>query len=382
MSLPIDELVNPISAKEVERVLCDTAKGLGLPVTAWQEGSVALTMIRLVALVVSGALGIFYLLARAGFLDWAEGVWLTLLARYGYGVERRTATYAATETYTLVNAGGGLYDVGIGDLTLLNPATKKQYKNVAAFVLNPLSTLDAALEAVEPGSGSSAAAATITSFVTPLAGVTGSNPDTLVGLDEELDADLRQRCRDKLGSLSPDGPAQAYAFAARTASLVGDVVVTRVKVETETSTGTVTVTLAGPAGALSGGDVTLVDTGLRRWALPEGITLVTQSATNHPLAVTSEVWVYTAANLTSPEIEVLVAAALTAYIPTVRIGGDEATPGDGKVWRDTAREKIGAAVTGCFHVLVSVPAADVDLTAYEVATLGVVTTTVNLVSGP
>lgn len=106
--LPIDQLIKPLSKDEVKDSIYRLMAATGLPVTSWPEGGVARTIVAIVAAIFAGFTDVIAVAIRAGFLDLAEGIWLTLLARYVYGVDRIEATFAAGEV-TLNNTGGGVY---------------------------------------------------------------------------------------------------------------------------------------------------------------------------------------------------------------------------------------------------------------------------------
>src|SRR5689334_15006781 len=162
--LPIDQLINPLTKDQVKASIYNLLKAAGVPVTSWQEGAVVRTLIAIIAAIFAGFTEVIAVATRSGFLDLAEGIWLTVLAYYVYGVTRIEATFA-TGKVTLTNTGGGLFDMEPGDLILLCPSTKKTYTNVAAFKLDPLGTLDIDVRAVEAGAASTAPPNTITDFV-------------------------------------------------------------------------------------------------------------------------------------------------------------------------------------------------------------------------
>src|SRR5262245_1471264 len=251
--LPIDQLINPLTKDQVKASIYNLLKASGVPVTSWQEGAVLRTLIAVVAAIFAGFTEVIAVATRAGFLDLAEGIWLTLNAHFVYGVDRIEATYA-TGKVTLTNTAGGLFNMEPGDLILLCPSTKKTYTNVSAFQLDPLSTLDIDIRAVEMGAASTAAPNTITEFVTKLLGVEVTNAAPLVGLDAESDAALRVRCRDSLGALSPNGPPAAYRYWAKTAKRAdgSSVGVTRVRLMPPPGDGSMQMYVASATGPVSG----------------------------------------------------------------------------------------------------------------------------------
>jgi uncharacterized phage protein gp47/JayE len=158
------------------------------------------------------------IIAAAGFLDYAEGAWLELLAWNVFHVEKIKATYAsAVLGLKLTNTGGGFYVIEPGDVIVAHATTKKTYRNTTGGTLNPgvgqVLRLD--LVADEAGADSNATVGTITDLVTTSLGVTVTNEVALAGLDEESDPALRQRCRDSLATLSVGGIKNAYEYYAK-----------------------------------------------------------------------------------------------------------------------------------------------------------------------
>ena len=175
------------------------------------------TIIAALAIILAAFSELQAAIAKGGFLDLAEGAWLTLLARYTYGVERDPGSFAAGPVL-VTNSTGNIYSGDPGDLVFLNSATSKTYRNTEAFTIGALATnVSIAVEAIELGIASTSLAGDINQLVTPLLGVAVANPSALVGADEETDALLRERCRLSLGALSPNGPRDAYAYFARSA---------------------------------------------------------------------------------------------------------------------------------------------------------------------
>ncbi len=247
-----------------------------------------------------------------------------------------------------------------------------------------LGTLSLDVVADDPGSDGSASATDIDALVTTLLSVTCSNADTAVGLDEETDESLRSRCRDKLGSLSPEGPAAAYSYVARNPDLALTSGVTRVRVYPDSTTGQVLVYLAGPSGGVSSGDRTLVETAIVTYATPLCITPTVLAASNHTIAVTYTVWLYASVSKTSSEVQAAIATALESLFAVRPIGGDIIPPATtGAFDPSLIVSAIRAAFPDkVFKVTVAAPAASVALTNAEVPVLGAVSPTVHFVTDP
>jgi hypothetical protein len=377
--ITLEDLITPTTSDAILEDLYDTADTLGLSTTSWVAGSVLRTFFAIVAVVFEAFSTLLTAIAQAGFLDTATGGWLTLLAAQVYSVERVEATFASG-TVTLTNMGGATYVLDPGELVVAHAVTGKTFVNTAQVTISPSSSVDADVTAEESGTESNAAAGTLTTLQTSLTGVTVTNADDILGTDEETDADLRERCRDSLGALSPNGPAAAYEYVAKTPSLVGGAAITRVKLGTPPGDGTLTVYLADADGAVSGGDVALVQTGFDTWATPGGSATVTAvSATGVPLTFVTTVYVQASAGLTDGDWEDLIAQTLADWVPTIPIGGIVTGvygAGGAVPWRVV----IGQieAVDGVIEAQLT-PETDVQLDEFEVATLDVADVTPTIV---
>lgn len=394
--LSLDELTSPISSDEAEEKLYDVLDGVGTNTSSWKAGSWRRGVVTGCAILYSAFTQLSSNLAKMGFVELSEGVWLTLKARYDFQVERDSATFA-TGSYELTNSGGGLFELEAGDLVVLNPTTRKSYRNTEPITLEPLSELTITIEALEAGSASTSTPDTITEFVTPLDGVTGTNPSSIVGTDEEEDPTVKTKCSEKLGSLSPMGPWDAYAYAARTALRTDgtSVGVTRVRT-TKDGFGNVYCYVATATGEVTGDaddaetDLGAVNEAVQRLAAALGDTAWTISATAVPIAVTYALWVYRTSGLTDAQISDAAALSITTFLSAQPIGGDVIDPDLGKVFKSGIEGAISStrqptdATTKLpiFRVVLSTPASDTELAISEVAVPGTITPTINQVTPP
>lgn len=393
-TLELDELTTPLTPDETKASVYGALATVGTDVSTWKPGAVARTIIAIVAVIFSAFSQLMALIAKSGWIELAEGDWLHLAGRYVFGVEFQDETFAAG-TVTVSNAAGGVFDFDYGDAVFLNTATGKTYRNtnttpihIGAFQVG----VEFPIEAIEAGADSTATPGAIDALETAINGLSVTNPTSVVGLDAESDAAYRLRCLEKRSTLSPNGPRDAYSYFAKAATRASDgssVGVTRVRVSKSSDIGIVTVTVAGASGAISGSsadpatDLGAVAKNMQESVLPDGVTLETQSATPLVIPVTYAVWLYTTANLTSGQVQALVATGLTDFIAAQPIGGNVIGFDPGKVFVDAIRTKIGSLRTEIFHVEVTAPAADVVLTAAEVPELGTITCTgVTLVVAP
>lgn len=382
----LSDLTTPASRADVQASIYRVFGVLGVNTTAWGTGAVVRTMTVAVSAILSAFSSLQAQIAQSGFLDLATGDWLTLVARYVYGVERIDATFAAGNM-TLANSGGGVYDFDPGDIIVATPPILggKTYRNDAAVHLGASTTLTGVpFTAVEAGAASSAGAGTITVLITNILNVTCSNPAAFIGQDVETDAALRARCSEKLGALSPMGPWDAYAFAARNAhrSTGEPCGITRTRTLKD-GFGNVTLIVANDSGVVLGtiGDLTTdlgaVDEAVQQLAAPLAVTAHTESASAVNQAITYELWAYNTSGQSSAQIQASIATALQVFTRNQPVGGNTLLPTDttGYVWADAIKAAISAVLPQIFHVVVTVPAGDVALTNTQVMTLGTVTAT-------
>lgn len=374
--MTLDELTTPLTRAECEAKIYAALAARGVSTTGWKSGSVVRTIIVGVAIVLSGFSQLQALIAKSGFLELAEGDWLTLVARYVYGVERDEGSFATGEI-TLNNAGGGIY-AGDADDLVFSTADGKTYRNTAAFAIGALEVgVVVPIKAVEIGSASTAAAGTITQLETALLGVSCTNAASVVGTDPELDPALRTRCNEKTGTLSPNGPRDAYSFIARTTKRANgeSIGVTRVRTVAD-GNGNATVYVATASGAVLPSDVTLIQAAIDAQVAPLAVTATVESAIEKVIAPTYELWIRDTSSLTDAEIEIKVGERLTSFMSTQPIGGHVIAPAAGKVYVSALETVIGATLPDAIiKVEVTVPAVDVDIAANEAPVLGLATVT-------
>ena len=337
--------------------IVNVASLVGLATENWAEGGFTRTLLALVAQLHKTAGDVVKIIAAGGFLDTAEGEWLTLLAKNVFNVERIDATHAnAPEGITLINGGGGIYTFDAGDLVVAHVSTGKTYRNTSGGSLGAGSTLKLDIAAEESGSDSNAGVGTITVLVTTYLGVTCTNAVALVGLDEETDPALRQRCRDSIALLALGGIKRAYEFIAKSAkrddgTAIG---ITRVRVATPPGDGTVDVFIAGASGAVSGPDVADVQDAFDLTVTPYGFDATAVSAVNLAVAAPCTIWIPSALGLSDTEAKQAVFDALETYVETLPIGGVLIPPaGFGKVYWRALLAVVAESIDGSLKVQLS-----------------------------
>lgn len=390
----INDLTTPVTRDEAKGSIYSVLAQLGVNTTVWKPGAVVRTIITACAIIIAALSVLISKVARSGFLDYAEGAWLKITAKQVYNVDKAEATFATGEV-TVDNEAGGVYSPGIGDVIFRNSVTKKTYRNTEAFSIGALETgVVVAVEALEVGTASNASPGTVTEFETPLNGLVVTNAAAIVATDEQGDPSLRQDCRNALGALSPNGPADAYTAVAKKAkrSDGSSIGITRVR-HVKDGKGGLDVYLATPTGGITGDtDDPLTDLGaanddIQRLAAPLGVTVRVHSATAVPIAVTYEAWLYKS-NLDDATILAAVAAQITDELSTSPIGGHRVGLEPGRIYRSALEAVIGKAVdddgvvVGIFRVSLPTPASDVDLAYSEAPVAGTITGTINQLAPP
>lgn len=385
------DLTKPLSVDEASATIYAALAARGVDTTIWKAGSVVRTIVAALAIIVAALHSLISKIAASGFLTLSSGKWLRLTALYVYGVgtiadggdgSLSDGTFA-TGTVTFTNSGVGVYSsIPVGNLIVKNSTTKKTYRNTSVVSIGSMATVDVAMRADEIGSASTSAATTIDTMVSVLAGVTCSNAGALVGTDPDDDATVRLLCEEKLGTLSPNGAPDAYAFVARTAKrLDGSAIgVTRVRTIPD-GIGGIDLYLATATGGVTGsvGDTTTdlgkIDDDEQRQVVPRGITLRTHTATTASIAVTYELWIPLTDTRSDQQIKDAVTAALLAFVSTRDIGGDVIPSSTGKVYLTALEGVVGSAIAGTKKWAVTVPSGDTAITTTQAPVLGSVTCT-------
>lgn len=361
MAIAIEELVQDLTREEILEDLLTIAKALGLNTTAWQPGEPVWVILTTVAEQMANLWNNIIVRAiRAGFLDYAEGSWLTLLAWTAYGVSRKVKTFASG-SITIENRGGGFYPLVGGEIRISN-ATGQTFTNAAGGTLspwlgvgNPFPTLVLTFVAHEAGSDSSTPIGGILAYPdAPVAAPGGiyalTNTTALVGTATEDDDDLKARCRLSTGPLSPAGAKSAYAAVAlSTLRPDGSYIdCTRVKV-LDGGYGSADVFLASPIGATPGNnilldsDVYLANIAIQDKVVPVGFTVTVVGATETPVTVAVTLQVDRGSNVPAKEATAAAGAALNLYFQKLPIGGYTVVAGSGTGY--VFRESLVAVAT-------------------------------------
>jgi phage-related baseplate assembly protein len=360
--LSVFTLIVRQTADEIFDAALSVARLVGLPVDTWRVGDPTRTLFRAQAEQIAQLDAVQYEYAKSGFLSTAEGDWLTLRAEDVYGTTRETSTFA-TSTITLVNSGGGYFELSPGGLVVSSSGTGATYENQADELIEPGATVEISVVAQAAGSGGSAAEDEIDTIVSPtMTGVAITASTVALGTDAQSDAGLREQCLATLGALSPNGPADAYEYVARNSELTGVIGVTRARSSGDNATGIVTLYVASTTSALSAGAVTAIQEAVDTYAVPLCTVCTVEGATSQTIAVTL--------SGVPSSAQDLVETTLAAYLTTVELGGTVA--------RDAITSAVRVALTDAGTsfgpaIGITLPASDVTLAANKFPILGTVT---------
>jgi len=323
VSLSLAQLLTPSTEQQSLDTILDILTGLGFTARSWQSGSIARTLVQLLARLHSSASNTTVVLAKGRYNDTATGDWLTLLSASHYGNTRIPAVAARIKVIIDDRPNSvGPFTAAIGDLVATD--TKGvTYRNSQSLSLATGAVATIFFDAEVPGDVAAPTAPTAIVLSTPLAGTTVTYDGTeRPGADPETDERLRLRNQSKWAALAYAAPTAAYQLWALEASAS----VTRVWVDdlNTLGTGRVDVYIAGAGGALPGTVATTVDNYIRGavdgiYRLPLGVDLHVQSAVNETISVQGTIYSQPAANLET--IRQRADKAVKDYVSTIPVGG-------------------------------------------------------------
>lgn len=226
----LSELIAPPSADDIEASILALLESLGLPTTAWVEGSWVATIIAVFADALADAWFAVAQIANGSVLGLATGRWVDLIAESQFA-EQRTDPVVTVGTFTFTDAGGGPHVIASAGLVTV-AAGELKYRNLGAFTVPLNGTVTATVYAEAVGAAYNIPNNSALTLVTSLPTVTVTNPPvgstwiTTLGADVETDAALTKRLPLKWALLSTGSPPAAYEFLA-----LSQTGVTRVKVD-------------------------------------------------------------------------------------------------------------------------------------------------------
>lgn len=331
----LQSLCTPLTPEQVRSFIYSVLGKVGIDTTAWQPGAVVRTLIAVVATLFSSYTYWASAAVQGMHLLLASGDWLDAVAYYDYGTTRNPETYAAGPV-TLTNAGAGVYDYLPGQLTITltkappDGSTTPQvyyYSNTQEVNVSGNQVQSIQIQAQQSGSAPNYTnGSTATLAVVGNTALTITPTTSLLGADEESDQSLKNRAQQAQSALSPNGPSEAYTYAAtQVQDANGSPYATKAKALP--SPGNVTLYVAGPNGSISGttSDPTTplgaINQYIQSNVVPLGVQCTLQSCTNLLLNINYTVWASRTTTLSNTAITSAIYAAVASYLNDFPIGG-------------------------------------------------------------
>ena len=208
MAATLSELLPTRTAQDEEASLLSVLKTAGFPVTDWEAGGVAQTMVKAIAAALGDLSALLSAVAAGGYTGLAKELdptWLDLLGEQFYDLERARATY--TKQLCRVSCSAGL-----GPQTINSGFRAAAGANVYEYQGGPVAvpdggTVDVEMRAESPGSSYDDPANTINTLITPLPGLSINNPPTdFGGLEGGVGTSAKRNPANQgSGSVTPSG---------------------------------------------------------------------------------------------------------------------------------------------------------------------------------
>ena len=179
MTVTLTSLLTTRTKAQIKAELIATLQSEGIQTSDWSSTAIERAFVELESNALYNLVaGTVPAIAAGGYLSTSTGDWLTLLASEFYDIDRSLESPTIGTVVLTCNATSGPYTITAGNLTLQasNGGTLYRFTNTTGGVLATSGTLSITVQAEASGSGYNVAASTITTMLTPLPGVTCSNP--------------------------------------------------------------------------------------------------------------------------------------------------------------------------------------------------------------
>lgn len=317
-----------VTIKDADTIFAEILARLtaaGFPVTAWQAGGVARTLVDVDAATLAELYELVSEIGKGWSLDDASGDWLTLHAYSRFGLDRIAATFAEHSVTLTVTAGAGPYTITPGQLVCVNAlGVRFRSTNGTSTTISSASPATFTVKAETAGTDGNTAPSSI---VTPaLAGVAFSwSSTTVAARDEETDDALRQRCRDRWATLASGFTREAIRYYCVNATLVDgtNAGCTRVGFGDPVGDGSYVVYVAGSEGALGATPLSRVQAALDA-KKPITDTPIVTNATEVTISVAGTVRFFSGYNITANQNAAKSAAE--SYVNSLPLGDTSDPP--------------------------------------------------------
>ena len=337
MTLSIQQLQNPPTRKEIASWMVDQLRSLGFVTTGWQPGRIQQQILNMVATVAEPVGQVASELTNMSFNSIASGVGLELysLSRFN---NTKSQALSATGHFQFNNVGTVGHPVVAGKIVIQDRVSGLLFTSDEDTSVPAGSTVSVRVKASLKGQSGNIPNLSTLTLITPLAGVTVSNPspfptqspipswaDIQTGADPETDSELREKNATKWGLLAVEKTDTAMINLA-----VSQDSITKAKVISNSprGPGTVDVYVAGQSGALNSVEMSNAQSLFAEytflteesWPPSTASSVALVQPTEQPLNIEGSVYYDNA--LTSAEVESSVSARLDALVALTDIGGN------------------------------------------------------------
>lgn len=331
-------------------------------ISDWESGAIYRTLLEMDSAALADLDALIPVIVENAYIETSSGLWLDLKAISDYALAREDAVNTVGKVKLQDTGATGPHNFRAAELWATSSEGKRFLILEAGTI--PLSgSVIVTARAESAGADWNVATGAITALVTPIPGVTVSNPAIVgstpptwlvtAGADVERDERLRQRCKGRWASRSDAGPRAALEFWARQAS--SSVTKVLVRDQHPRGQGTVDVVIYGDGG-LGVGVLATVDTVLQDHR-PVTADLLTLSATEVTQTITATQTVRAASR-----------ALAEAQVIKNLLALERATPIEGTLYRAAIYEALMQA-PGMVNTVIATPSSDLILTTNQVVKL-------------
>jgi hypothetical protein len=364
--LSFQSLRTPVTSTEATETILDVLRSLGFETTGWVDGTIQLTLIKLVAILYSDISEAVALTASNSLNSTASGEGLTDLSASHFDNTRVRAVKTAGPAL-LTSTARIPYTIEVGQL-IAATVNGVEFRNTTGGVLAAAGTLSLEWEARLAGETGNVALGQLNTLLTPLAGVTIANSSgtpwyTTTGADAERDAVLQLRNSTKWARMTVELVRESYINTAL------DNGARKVAVDDQNPRG------AGTIDVIVAGDRTLLAPDVLEAIHAAFYERTFQTDETHPASATSRVkvldptpydlavaaTVYHDASVDGATIVARCIAALEDFLTLTPIGGWDYTPGPANVIAVADLYDVLKGVEGVRTVVMTVPAANVSV---------------------
>lgn len=341
--ISIEQLRAPPTSEEVLTDELETLKSLGFQTTGWQVGRVQRTFLKAICTIIADATEIAKTTIEFAFNRLSKGAALSELSKSRFDNTRNRAV-KTKGPMTLSSTASIPYTIEPGKL-LVATENNIVFRNVTGGTLSAgnvtPSSLDLTFEAVVAGSAANIEDGLTLTLLTPLAGVTCTNPGdpwyTTIGVDEEADATLHRRNETRWPTLSIELVREGYENLALNVNGI-----TKTYVDDQNPRGPFTVDVYVAGDLKEAGDTAkeALQAEYAKRVLGTASELPADPATSDSSVVVRDApsrnWtlagtVYYSSTLTLSEIQPRVELAVKDFLTPLPLGGSDYSPGPANV---------------------------------------------------